>query len=525
MLCFFFVSCFFAIGTWSAPNSQAQTSTCDYTSRSLNPTAFAPDESNYLNNVLLAPNFSVPVFAVNSANQLQYATFFSRSAIKASNPETVSVTQFNFSTSNPIFPPTGYPGVGYPDVPRLFLANKTTISEFYSYVTNMSATQSSFVQNLYLIDLGARRNFALNVANLGRDLTSLRQTIVAQYDISDPSVFDVIAAIDQALSDLRSAYNILGNTTLAAPNPRDLYKSVTMAYSNTLNSPIVKINLSRLKIGLNILAIGISNYETNRLPAPGSKNRLSNSCPSGCFPLQYATFDAAISVPLSVAQSNPGIVFRSQVVSLLNTIGITTVASVTFLTYQVNSADALQFVAIPATTSLSVSPDLGSLKIYYTPTPQFAFNDSARKYLQLSVNSATNQQNLVTYYANPANSARRTNYGTNLQNLICAFQQLQSGASLPTEATDAVNNALFTLINARNTLQSGGLPDILATYKTVGSAIETIIATLLPTPIDNIYNLTPPPPEQLNVVNILKTIDRSLLPIGVINYYFVPLTQ
>jgi hypothetical protein len=485
-----------AVGALLA-SAAVQSQTCTPTSPSLNPSGtLAPAEQNVLGYVLNSTAFAPKVVAVNSADQFQYG--------EAVGPNTV-VTQFNT-----VFPPTGTA-----NLPRLFVADPVSIARFYDSVGPYSALQLQSVQKLYAKDLTARRNFGINVANLARDLTALRQvpTLLPQH----------LALFDDALTALREAYDALSDVNAPAPDPRSLYRRVAGDYLRLSNDEGVDIGGARFALSFNILAIGISNYEINRVPVPGGNNApMATGC-AGCFP--FEAFEVTRWRPLSAAQVNPSGVHRANVESFLARFGVDAATlspdqqtGLGSFTYQSNSADQLQFVS----AAFKAFPG-SSMRMFFGPgfpaiaannLPRFAFDTNADAYLRSATNSALTQHRLLGFYADPANSTLRANYATNLRNLACAFQQLGQDSRLPAEAIMQVQRAQATVAIASKILLGGSLPDVLGTYQSLNENVTAIFNTL-PAGSRNVLGKGTP-------IDILKTIDTSLVPIGVINYYLTP---
>ncbi|MBL8151827.1 MAG: hypothetical protein JNN15_18040, partial [Blastocatellia bacterium] len=476
---------------FSTNTSQAQSTSCDYNTPSLNPFLFSDSEKDYLTNVLGFPG-SPRNIAVNSADAFQYGTVTTVGG-------GVKFTQFNFIsplTQLPVFPPTGTS-----TLPRLFLSEAESITRFDNAANPLTQAQLQAIQTLYAADQVSRRNYALNVANLAKDLTAIRNSGVA-----DPAI---AASIDNGIELLREAYKTLSNLALLAPNPRTLYKEIGGLYKTLIAEGVV----SSQPVGANILAIGISNYETNRLPVPGGNNTPTATTCTGCFPLPE--FDAVRNQPLSQAQARPDLAFGSNVINFLNRINVSG-GSAGNIVYQVSSADALQFISVPLGAASGATDVGASLQVFFSngfpvpagTVPQFAFTATTADPTFGIVNSAATQESLKVFYSNPANSAARANYRKNLTNLRCAFLQLQE-LSLGTTANAAVQDSLSILNKAIGILDRGAVPDVLGTYRSLARNLATIIATAPPKSISN--NAT------------VKTIGGSLLPIGVINYYFRPI--
>jgi hypothetical protein len=471
----------------------AQTNGNNCSAVSLNPFAsFSNAEANYLSYITNTAS-TIQQITVNSADVFQYGSFTTGAA---------TVAQFNS-----VFPPTSTA-----NLPRLYLPEGNVVS-FYAAAGDLSDTQLAAVQDLYARDLVSRRNYGFNLANLGRYLTGIRNTANGAANQ---------AAIDATIENLRAAYNTLSDTNAAAANPRAIYKQVAATYNQLKLKPQPgSVN------GLAILAIGASNYDTNRLPVPGANNTVANTTCNGCFPL--ADFDVARNQPLSTAQANPVGVFGDNVIKYLNILGIN-VNNRNTIDYQVNSADQLQFVSLPINDFI-YAPNINArglrLSFFFasgfpgtlaTSPPQTAIIGDSRVPAATLAYNPSLQAVLTNYYNNPANAGRRNNYGVNLRNLICAFSQLSTATSGPgnsPRAKEAIRNSLQLLTEAQSRLQNGGVPDILAIYLKLGANL----ALITPNPLQRNNNTATGFDATLNAIR------SSLLPIGVINYYNVPLTQ
>jgi hypothetical protein len=491
-----------AISAAVAPRAEAQSS-CNPRAPSLNPSrAFQDSELAYFSYALNSKSFTPRVIAVNSADQFQYAL------ASAQTPTLLSgVTQFNS-----VFPPTG---TG--NLPRLFLSDPLTIGSFYDNVGAYTPDQLTAVQALYALDLTSRRNYALNVTNLARDLTSLRT--VPTLSPAHLSLFD------DALAALRAAYGTLSNSALPAPDPRALYRRLAADIRLLSDDEGVDIGYTRWTRSLDILSIGISNYDTNRIPVPGGANNPNPTACPGCFPLP--DFDIVRNQPLSQPQLNPGSVFRSNVEALFARFGVAASAlspdvttGLGFFDYQVSSADQLQFVhaaftSFP-TSELEIFFASGFPNVGPNNLPSFAFKTNANGYLNSATSALTTQRRLLAFYSDPANAARRGNYGKNLQNLLCAFQQLSADPGLPRAALPAVQSSIATLVSASTVLGAGGLPNVLGTYQALNQNLTTVFS-LLGAGARNVFN------PNFTSIGALRTLDLSLVPIGVVNYYFTPI--
>lgn len=429
---------------------------------------------------------------VNSANVLQN----SQAKLKGGGSATAFYT-------------AGFPPTSTATLPRQAFDQKG-VTSFYRSAQPLNATQLQSVQNLYAGDLTSRKNYAANLANLGRSLTTLRG--------SDNLSSNNRKQIDSALNTLKSAYTQLADPNAPAPSPRAVYAKVADVLNKLSNDcDLNKNQQAQINTGLNILAIGASNYDTNRVPVAGTPaTPAPNPAPTPAqqtaagFPLP--SFDTVRNTPLSAAQSNPAQTFGANVSSYLQSIGLTNIDP-NKVNYQVNSADVLQFITVPLGQGQTQTVFFNTgFPVPTNTAPQVAFNGTtgARQFLDVATPNAATQSRLQTYYANPANAARRTNYNTNLQNLTTAFQQLSSGGKLSNKAQQSVNDALSTLQAAQSQLAMGGLPDVLKTYQRISDDLDSITK--------NPGNLNSSQRDTLN------TLNGSLLPVGVENYYLTPVS-
>jgi hypothetical protein len=435
----------------------------------------------------LRPNLDVDV--VNSANVLQ----ISQETFKRGG----TATQFYTA---------GFPVTSTATLPRTVFDDDGVLS-FYKVATPLSDTQLQSVQNLYAGDLTSRKNYSVNLANLAKDLTSLSNSGLES---------GLKNKVDSAINNLRNAYNALSDVTAPAPNPRAVYAQVASVYRALDNSCDLNQNQrSLVETGINILAIGASNYDTNRVPVAGTPiTPAPQTPPTGTqimaagFPL--VNFDNVRNTPLTAAQSNPAQTFGTNVNSYLQSIGLNNV-NLQNIDYQVNSADKLQAIIVPLGNGRSLTTFFSTgFPVPTATAPQVAFKGTAgvRQYLDVAQNSPQTQQQLTNFYANPANAARRTNYGVNLQNLTTAFQQLQQTNGLGQGAKNQIQDALNTLQSATQQLNNGGLPDVLGVYQKLGDNLDSLACSVFSSQQKDIF----------------KTISGSLLPIGVQNYYLTPIS-
>lgn len=480
----------------SRPTSSISNSSASANATTINPSlkprpAFQQPVNTFLNNTLNLPTNKIvgqrANLTVNSANILQN----SQLTLKGGGSATAFYTG-------------GFPPTSTATLPRLAFDPQGVVS-FYRNAGNLNNTQLTSVQNLYAGDLTSRKNYSTNLANLARNLTSLSSAGVDK---------QAQKTINSALNTLKQGYNSLSDVNAPAPNPRALYAQIANAYKALSNDCQLSTSQKALVTnGLNILAIGASNYDTNRVPVAGTLGTPAPTTPptaaqatAAGFPLP--AFDTARKTPLSTAQAMPAQVFGTQVSSYLKSVGLNTDPQK--LNYQVNSADKLQNIIVPLGRG-------GTMTVFFNTgfpvpagtAPQVAFNSTvgARRYLDVAQNQPATQQQLTTYYANPANATRRTNYNTNLTNLTAGFQQLQS-ARLSSGNQKAVQDSLSTLQAAQSQLASGGLPDILSVYQQLGDNLDKITSRQ----------------GGLNAQqrDALNTLNGSLLPVGVQNYYLTP---
>ncbi|MBL8148381.1 MAG: hypothetical protein JNN15_00455 [Blastocatellia bacterium] len=321
---------------------------------------------------LLQNVFNVPTNAINSAatrSKLNQAGQTQNSTVNFAQGG--SVTLFN---NNGSFPPSSTA-----TLPRNVFDQQGILS-FYKSAGPLSPTQLKAVQSAFAgpNNASSRLNYAVNIANLGKNLTSIKNG----GNLDDASR----QQIDQAIGSLRTAYNTLSNVNAPAPDPRALYSKVANVYSNlSTNGALSDDQQRQVSNGLNILSISASNYDTNRLPVPGAKpaataaptaaQQAANAAAAARFPLQ--NFDVVRKQPLSNAQGNPAQVFGSQVNNFLQSIGVNGVDPNT-ISYQVNSADQLQAIQVQLqdgrrlTSLFSMGMiDKNSAQFVRQPTPQY----------------------------------------------------------------------------------------------------------------------------------------------------------
>ncbi|KAF0237464.1 MAG: hypothetical protein FD167_4469, partial [bacterium] len=404
----------------------------------------------------------------------------------------------------------GFPPTSTATLPRTIFDDQGVLS-FYKVATPLSSTQLQSVQNLYAGDLTSRKNYSVNIANIAKNLTSLSSSGLNS---------GLQNKVNSAINSLRTAYNTLSDVNAPAPDPRALYAQVAIAYS-ALNSScdLNQAQKNMGKIGIGMLEIGASNYDTNRLPVAGTPiTPAPQTPPTGAqamaagFPL--TNFDNVRNTPLSAAQANPTQTFGASVTSYLNSIGLTGCDfDINKVDMQVNSANNLQSIEVPLGNGRSLTAFFNTgFPVPVGTAPQVAFKGTTgvRQYLDVASNPPQTQQKLTTYYANPANAARRTNLGVNYTNLTAAFTQLKQAGSLSPAAANQVNDALATLAAAQQQLATpGGLPDVLGVYQKLGDNLDRLASTCG-------FNQTQK--------ELFQTLSGSLLPIGVQNYYLVPVS-
>ncbi|MFY9226715.1 MAG: hypothetical protein WAQ98_28835 [Blastocatellia bacterium] len=455
---------------------------------------FNPQVNTFLKNTISLPTNKFrdnrTVATVNSANVLQS-----------------SQISFKGGGSATSFYTAGFPPTSVATLPRMAFDKAGTLS-FYKSAQPLSDTQLQSVQNLYAGDLTSRKNYSVNLANLASNLTTLRNSGNLDNKLT--------GKIDTAINNLKTAYNALSDVNAPAPSPRQIYAQVANAYRALDSSCDLNQNQKNLvKTGVNILAIGASNYDTNRVPvagtpitpAPAMRPTPDQAAAAG-FPLP--NFNTVRNNPLSQAQANPAQVFGADVTKYLKTIGLNNIDT-NKINYQVNSADKLQFINVPLGDGRSQTVFFnGGFPVPAGTAPQATFSGTTgvRQYLDVAKNSQQTQQRLTAFYADPANAARRNNYNVNLQNLTSAFQQLNQLGNLKDDAKNVVQNSISKLQNAQQQIANGGLPDVLGLYQQLG---------------DNLDKLSQQQGFNQRQRGVLDTLNGSLLPIGVQNYYFTPI--
>lgn len=462
---------------------------------SLNPReVFDPQVNTFLQNTIALPPNRISdgrtVETVNSANVLQ-------------------TSQLTFKTGGSFtaFYTAGFPATSTATLPRLAF-DKKGITSFYKSADQLSNTQKQSVQNLYAGDLTSRKNYSVNLLNLAKNLTTLKNSGTLDNNLKNK--------IDSGISKLKDAYNALANVNTPSPSPRLIYSQIADVYrSLDGNNQLNQNQKNIVDTGLNILAIGASNYDTNRVPVAGTPITPAPQTPAtpsqimaAGFPL--VDFDTAKNVPLSAAQANPAQTFGTMVTSYLQSVGLNNINPQN-IDYQVNSADKLQFITVPLGQGRSQTVFFNAgFPVPAGTAPQVAFKGTkgVRQFLDVAQNSQQTQQQLTNFYNNPANAARRTNYGVNLQNLTSAFQQLKQAGNLRPEARNEVENALNDLQSALQQLNTGGVPNVLGLYQKLGDNLDKLDC------LRGSFNR--------DQKDILNTLSGSLLSVGVQNYYLVP---
>ncbi|MBI4853188.1 MAG: hypothetical protein HY819_15460 [Acidobacteria bacterium] len=286
--------------------------------------------NNVLNNSFNLPsgdgfNNSATAVTRNNAGQI---------ANSRVNFDRGSVTLFD---NNGSFPPSSTA-----TLPRTVF-DKDGILSFYKNSNTLNDDQKNFIQNIYANDLTSRANYQANVTNLAKNLTDIAGD---NSNISQTSRRE----INDALSSLRKAYDTLSDPKAPAPDPRALYSNVAEAYRALRNDSGAIQN--KVDNGLNILSIGASNYELNRLPVgngnatatpPATPTAAANAAGAARLAAAKGQFDTSRNQPLSDAQGKSAQVFGQQVSSFLNSVGINGVDP-SKISFQVNSADQLQAI-------------------------------------------------------------------------------------------------------------------------------------------------------------------------------------
>ncbi|MBI4854506.1 MAG: hypothetical protein HY819_22135 [Acidobacteria bacterium] len=474
--------------------------------------AFQEPLKSFLSNIFrLSSNSYKDSFislAVNSAQGLQYSQVKFLSGLSDGS---ISLClglpgQSPTGTPNPGGAQTPFPPTSTAQIPRVVLDPQGVLS-YAANSSPLTSDQKNAVDLLYSVDQVSRGNYAANVLNLARVLTTLKNTASSD-DVATNAV------IDEAVKFLEKVYNSLADFNANAPDP-DVVYGVTAAVLRQISSSNA-ISKVTLNTALNILAIGYSNYLFNRLPINGT----NNPTPTTRGPLPPFT----PNTPLSAAQANPGSVFGAGVLSYLSSIGVSLFSS-SRITYQVNSADKLQ--------AAIVALDNQTMTIFFTganfpPTsanpPQIVFSTipttfpfvrtGASQYAKIANNDPAVAQRVQNFFAN--NPSPRAAYLANLNNLLFGFNVLDSNPNLPSKVRFAIKDAKDRLQKAINGLNQSPviIPDVLALYKQVSLDLDDVISGLLASTVR--IDFTD------GQVTALVTLATSTLPIGLINYYARP---
>ncbi|MBL8151255.1 MAG: hypothetical protein JNN15_15135, partial [Blastocatellia bacterium] len=218
--------------------------------------AFSQQSINLLTNTqnLPANTFRTTSLMVNSANALQ----------------TSEITFRNGGTATSFYT-AGFPPTSTATLPRIAFSPQGVLS-FYKSAGRYNQAQTQSVQNLYAGDLTSRKNYSVNLLNIAKNLTSIRSS--GSLDANSRR------AVDSAISSLRSAYNSLSDPKAPAASPRDIYAKVASAYSTLQQGSLNNSQRSQVSTGLNLLAIGASNYDTNRVPVAGTAGTPAPAAPT-----------------------------------------------------------------------------------------------------------------------------------------------------------------------------------------------------------------------------------------------------
>ncbi|MEW6735930.1 MAG: hypothetical protein AB1489_31845, partial [Acidobacteriota bacterium] len=457
-----------------------------------------------------APNVSLNPRATFSAplNDLLANSYQLRGANNLTRRSTVLVNSANTNQVNEItfrnnpnstmklfygLPPTrNVPAQTTADLPTTVFSRQG-ILDFLQQQGPLTDAQRAQVRNVYKNDLTSNANFAVNVQNLASALTTVKNT---SYLNSNQR-----RQIDQTINQLCTFYNQLGNV----PNggqPPDADKVYDLV-GNTLRSlsNACGVNRGALNTALDILSIGVSNYELNRLPVNGTSTFTANPG-TGRYPLP--TFNAA--KPLSQAQARPSQVFGQQVVQFLAGQGIK--ANANNIIYQVNSADKLQSVQVPNGNGQTVTVQFNGFPVTNANPAQFSYSGRAgqgiSQYLRTAKNDPATAARVQAFFQ--ANAAPRAAYVVNLQNISSLLQQV-SGGRLPAAAAGAINNTISRIQSAVTGLNATPpkVPNVLALYQMIGRTVDTINSTARGL--------------NSNQRTALDALNNSALEVGVINYF------
>lgn len=334
-----------------AATTTATAATGNTTTSSVNPTTptvnagslrmtigTSSDLSNLLNKTLNIPTNAIQ--PGTTASQLNGQGNTQNSTINFANNKG-SLTLFN---NNGSFPPSSTA-----TLPKAVFDQQGVLS-FYQNAQPLSPSQLQSVQQQYAAPngLASRANYAANVANLAKNLTSIQQA-----GNLDPATN---TQITNTINNLRNAYSTLNNTNSPAPDPRALYSGVAQTYASlSTNGTLSSQQQQQVSTGLNVLGISAANYDVNRVPvagaapapaaaAPTAAQTAANQAAAARFPLP--NFDTVRTQPLSAAQASPSQTFGSQVAQFLSSIGVNGVDVNNNVNFQVNSADQLQSIQV-----------------------------------------------------------------------------------------------------------------------------------------------------------------------------------
>ncbi|MEW6735785.1 MAG: hypothetical protein AB1489_31120 [Acidobacteriota bacterium] len=458
----------------------------------------------------VAPNPSLNPRATFTAplNDLLSNSYQLRGANNLSRRSTVLVNSANTNQVNEItfrnnpnstmklfygLPPTrNVPAQTTADLPTTVFSRQG-ILDFLQQQGPLTDAQRAQVRNVYKNDLTSNANFAVNVQNLASALTAFKNS-----SCLTPAQNRLI---DQTNAQLCTFYNQLANVPNGGQPPDadkvyDLVGKTISALSNAGNG-----NQAALNTAKDILSIGVSNYELNRLPVNGTSTFTANPG-TGRYPLP--TFNAA--KPLSQAQAQPSQVFGQQVVQFLAGQGIK--ANANNIVYQVNSADKLQSVQVPNGNGQTVTVQFNGFPVTNANPAQFSYSGNAgqgiSQYLRTAKNDPATAARVQAFFQ--ANAAPRAAYVVNLQNITSLLQQV-SGGRLPAAAAGAINNTVKQLQTAVAGLNATPpkVPDVLALYQMIGRTVDTINGTARGL--------------NSNQRTALDALNNSALEVGVINYF------
>ncbi len=472
------------IATTSTNSTTPTTSTTS--TPALNPLGtFQQPVNNFLANIFRVPNNTInngqTNIQVNSANQLQ--------TVELSLNGGGTLRLFNNLPPSNVFPPQTTA-----QIPRVYLDGPGVLSVARS-MQPLSQDQRNQVANLYSVDQASRRNYGVNIQNIASALTQIKNS--SSLDSQTTQL------INSAISSLGNSYNQIANFNGRSPDPDTVYKQV----ATTLQALVgcTGANQNSVNNALNIVGIGYSNYLFNRLPINGTNN------PATTTAAALPAFNA--NKALSQAQGNPAATFGNNVLSYLNTIGITGVDPGQ-IQYQVNSADRLQTAAvrIPGSNQVVTVFFNGNFPVTNATPPQLEFGGirGARDFTRVENGNPATQQQLVNFYT--ANAQPRANYVANLNNLVSGLRTLL-GTGNPT-IERIVSTSIGLLQNAVTGLNATPprIPNVLGLYKQIGQTLDFVGQVN-----QNVFNSA-----QRQALN---TLNSSTFPIGITNYYARPVTQ